>query len=40
MKVVKELDTNDSSEFEFDYDWEIYGSTQTPAFGCVDGLIK
>jgi len=37
-KVVAEVES--FKDIEFNYDWEIYGATQSPAFGCIDGLIE
>lgn len=40
MKLVAEIDTDDFSDFEFDYDWDLCGATQSPAFGYDGGVEK
>ena len=39
-KVVSEIDTDNAEDFEFDWDWEVYGATQSPAFGFENGLNR
>jgi hypothetical protein len=36
-KVVAKVEDIDA--VQFDYDWDAYGATESPAFGAVDGLI-
>lgn len=40
MKLVATIDTDNFEDIQFDYDWDIYGATQSPAFGVEGGVIK
>ncbi len=39
MQLVATIDTDKFDDIQFDYDWDVYAATQSPAFGCVDGVI-
>ena len=32
--------TDNIDAVQYDYDWDLYGATESPAFGTIDGLIK
>lgn len=47
MYYIYEIDTNkvvattdDIDSVAFDYDWDLYGATQSPAFGFEGGLTQ
>jgi hypothetical protein len=38
LKLIETLETDNIEDFQDNYDWEIYGATQSPAFGFSGGL--